>query len=229
MTHWTTKRKLSLGIHAGVVSIPFGFSTVSAFLFWRALFGDPWIAAPMVLVIDVLALLGLVLFIAGIASPFVWLRHLLPFISIVPLGVELYGLLAHNGPATAGALTVLVSSLFVVIAWKCFETIERLFIDPVEAAREKAREQLTALTVNLARLRETETAVDSFMLERLRYHMPSVTVQPPSNDSDMTVQPAPQLSKTAQIKALAKERGMSESTVWRKVRAGDIELTEKGE
>jgi hypothetical protein len=32
MTHWSLKRKASLGIHAGVVLIPFAFSTVSALL-----------------------------------------------------------------------------------------------------------------------------------------------------------------------------------------------------
>lgn len=198
MTHWTIKRKLSFGIHAGVVSIPFGFSTVSAFLFWRSLFGSGWIAAPMVGVVDVLALLGLVLYIVGIESPFVWLRHLLPFISIVPLGIELYTLLQHNGPLTAGAVTVLVSALLVLIAWKCFTTIERLFIDPIEAAREKAREQLGTFQRTFAQLEEMNGIADTFALERMRYHAPVASAR----IAEQVDYPAPKKSRIhAQLEA----------------------------
>jgi len=174
MNHWSLKRKASLGIHAGVVLIPFAFSTVSALLFWRALFASWWLAVPMVVVIDVLALLGLVLYVVGIASPFVWLRHLLPFISIVPLGLELYQLLAHNGAAVSGVVTVLVTTIMVAIAWKCFTTIERLFIDPIEAAREKAREQVSTFAQTLAQLEEMNAIVDTFAVDRMRYHAPTV-------------------------------------------------------
>lgn len=217
---WSVRRRISLGIHAGVVAIPFGFSTVSALLFWQNLFNSWWLAAPMVAVVDVLALLGLVLYVARIASPFVWLRHLLPFISIVPLCLELYALLEHNGLAIASAATAVVSLVLVLIAWQCFGTIERLFIDPIEAAREKAHEQVHALTVSLSQLREMEEAADSFVLERLRYHMPAVTVQ--------TIEPeSVPLSKSAQVKRLAMDRGVSESTVWRGIKKGTVTLTEE--
>lgn len=217
---WSVRRRISLGIHAGVVAIPFGFSTVSALLFWRSLFDSWWLAAPIVAVVDALALLGLVLYVARIASPFVWLRHLLPFISIVPLCLELYALLDHNGLVVASAATAVVSLVLVLIAWQCFGTIERLFIDPIEAAREKAHEQVHALTVSLSQLREMEEAADSFVLERLRYHMPAVTVQTVASES------AP-LSKSQQVKQLALEKDVSESTIWRKVKKGTITLTEK--
>jgi hypothetical protein len=175
MTNWTLKRKISFAVHTAVVSIPFGFSTVSALIFWYTLFASWWLAAPMVVVIDVLALLGLVLYIARIASPFVWLRHLLPFISIVPLGLELYALLEHNGALVAGIVTLIVASIMVAIAWKCFTTLERLFIDPIEAARERAREQVSTFVVELAKLEEMNTIVDTFAVERMRYHAPVVT------------------------------------------------------
>jgi hypothetical protein len=175
MKYWTVKRKASFAIHTAVVSVPFGFSTVSALLFWRALFASWWLAVPMVVVIDVLALLGLVLYIAGIASPFVWLRHALPFISIVPLGLELYTLLTHNGVIVSGVVTILVTTIMVAIAWKCFTTIERLFIDPIEAARERAREQVSEFTRTLAQLQEMNNIVDTFAVERMRYHAPVVT------------------------------------------------------
>lgn len=179
MNQWTIKRKLSLGIHAGVVLIPFSFSTVSALFFWRGLFASWLLAVPMVLVVDVLALLGLVLFIAGIASPFVWLRHMLPFISIVPLGVELYGALERNGPALAWSATIVATAVLVGVAWKCFETIERLFVPPIEAAREKAREQMERVRVNLAVLEEMQTIADAFAHERMRYHAPTIAARVP--------------------------------------------------
>jgi hypothetical protein len=62
MTHyWTKRRKWSLGIHVAFVLVPFTLSTVSALLFWRAMFGGWWLAVPMVAVIEVLSLAGLVL------------------------------------------------------------------------------------------------------------------------------------------------------------------------
>jgi len=174
MTHWTIKRKASFAIHVAVVLIPFGFSTVSALLFWHTLFASWWLAVPMVAIIDILALLGLALFIARIASPFVVLRHALPFISVVPLGLELHALLVHNGAWVAVPVTMLVTVIMVTIAWQCFCTIEALFIDPVEAAREKAREQVSAFTRTLAQLQEMNTIVDTFAVERMRYHTPTV-------------------------------------------------------
>ena len=223
MTHWSTKRKLSLAIHATVVLIPFGFSTVSALLFWHVLFGSWLLAAPMVAVIDVLALLGLVLFVAKIESPFVVLRHALPFISIVPLGLELFGLLAHNAAWVQWTVTIAASAILVAIAWQCFATIERLFIDPIDAAREKARQQAHALTLSLAQLREYESAADDFALERLQYRMPQVTVATLEPES---AAPVLALSKSQQVKQLASERGVSESTIWRKIAKGEITLTE---
>jgi hypothetical protein len=195
MHHWTQKRKVSLAIHTTVVLIPFGFSTVSAAFFWQGLFNSWLIAAPMVLVIDVLALLGLVLFIAKIASPFVVLRHALPFISIVPLGLELFGLLQHNGPLLAVPVTFIVTAILVAIAWQCFTTIEALFIDPIEAAREKARSQVGALGVTLAQLDVMNHVIDGFARERLAYHAPLTMARPADS-------PAPALVNTETSKAL---------------------------
>jgi hypothetical protein len=77
MTHyWTKRRKWSLGIHVAFVLVPFSLSTVSALLFWRAMFGGWWLAVPMVAVIEVLSLAGLVLFLTKIESPFVALAPL---------------------------------------------------------------------------------------------------------------------------------------------------------
>lgn len=198
MNHWTTRRKASLFVHTTVVSVPFTISTVSALLFWSALFGDNWwLAVPMVAVVEVLALTGLILHIVRIASPFTALRKLLPFISIVPLGRELYLLLAHNASWVAWSVTGVATAILVVIAWKCFATIEALFIDPVEAAREQARAQVASFKLQLAKLEEMNMEVDRFAVERMRYHAPAVTIAhvekpgaPALTEDGATFQPA---------------------------------------
>lgn len=175
MNHWTRRRWTSLAVHSGFVLIPFTLSTISALAFWYAMFDSWWFAVPMVAVVEVLALVGLVLYITSIESPFTHLRHLLPFISIVPLGREFYLQLRHNDAWLAWGLTILATLILVIIAWQCFKTIERLFIPPVEAAREKARAQIGALSVTLAQLNEMNGIVDGFVVDRMRYHAPSLT------------------------------------------------------
>ncbi len=176
MNHWTNRRKASFFIHAYFVGIPFGLSTGAALAFWHDMFGMWMIAVMMVAAIEVLSLTGLVLHIARVDSPFVSLRHLLPFISIVPLGRELYLLLAHNDPLVAWSLTVTATLVLVVIAWQCFRTIERLFIDPVDAAREKAREKVSSFARELAALEEMNGIVDGFVRERLEYRNSGLAV-----------------------------------------------------
>lgn len=186
MNYWTRRRWISLGVHVAFVLVPFTLSTISALLFWRDMFGGWGLAVPMVLVVEVLSLAGLVLFLTGIESPFVYLRHLLPFISIIPLGREFYLQLRHNEPWVAWGLTVLTTAILVVIAWQCFRTIERLFIPPIEAARERARAQVGALSITLAQLGEMNTIVDGFVVERMRYHAPSLTAATPPALPDET-------------------------------------------
>lgn len=192
MTHWSQKRRASLAVHVAFVAIPFVISTVSAGFFWHALFQTLWIVIPLVTVIDLLALTGLVLFITKIESPFTTLRHLLPFVSIVPLGWELYGvLIQHNTPLLSTIVAGLVTAILVVIAWKCFTTIERLFIDPVEAARERARERVAELGVQLAGLRATDDEVAGFIAEYQRGSRAMITGSstPPQNAAQLPVGP----------------------------------------
>lgn len=185
MQHWTPKRKASFIIHALIVSVPFTFSTASAVLFWHNLFQSWLVAVPMVAVLDVLALIGLVLYIVQIESPFVHLRHTLPIISIVPLGLELYTLLEHNGVYTAVLVASIATAVLVAIAWQCFRTIERLFIDPVVAAREKAQAQLKTLAIAQAQLLETRAITEQFVQEWQRGGTArrAVSVQPVQADA----------------------------------------------
>jgi len=218
MNQWTRARWASFIVHAAFVSVPFLASSLSALLLWQSLFNSWLLAVPMVLVVDVLALTGMVLSIARIPSPFTPLRHALPFVSVVPLGRELFLLLEHNGPVTAVIVTVIVTTLFVAIAWKCFDTIESLFVSPVDAAREKAREQLSRLTVELAQLTEKNAVVQEFVSAwHAQTIVATVTEVRPALSDD---------SKTARVKALAMERGVSDSTAWRKVRTGEWSVEE---
>lgn len=213
MKHWTFKRKASFWIHAGIVTVPFSFSAVSAWLFWYSLFHDGVIASSMIVVVDALALLGLALHIARIASPFQALRHALPFVSIVPLGIELYGVLEPNGPWIAGTIAVLATTIMVTVAALCFRTIEQLFISPVEAAREKAESDVQALLSAVEQLRVVSEAVETFRAPQLTI---AETVESP-----ITFTP---LSKTEQVKQLATEAGVSVSTMWRRVQKGEVVL-----
>jgi hypothetical protein len=222
MREWSVKRRVSFFIHTTIVAVPFSFSTASAGAFWYGLFGSWWVAAPMVAIIDVLALLGLALYVVRIESPFVHLRHALPFISIIPLGLELYGLLKQNDASVPGLIAVVATIVLVWVARQCFTTIERLFIPPIEAAREKAREQMDRVSLELARLKVLQEAADTFARERLSYHAPTtITTVPDERSGTITA-----LSKTARVKALAAERGESVSTVWRKVNKGEIVIEE---
>lgn len=210
MKHWTRKRLASFWIHASIVIVPFLFSTVSAWLFWYGLFQDGVIASSMIVVIDALALIGLIMYIARIASPFQVLRHALPFVSIVPLGIELYRVLEPNGMALATTISLLATGIMVTVAALCFRTIEQLFIPPLDAAREKAMADVQALTLTMEQMRVVSEAVAVFRTPQLIVDERTAIV--------------PVLSKTKQVEKMAGELGISVSTVWRRMQSGEIRL-----
>lgn len=217
MTHWTRKRQISLAVHTLIVIVPFSFATSSAWWFWRNLFDDAVIASGMIVVIDVLALMGLALYISRIASPFQSLRHVLPFVSAVPLGVELYQALLPNGWGLAGLVATLATGIMVTVAALCFRTIEELFILPLDAAREKAQADVAHLVLAIEQLKVVQQAVDTFRT--------GVTLQLPAPESAMlAVDSMPTLTKTQRVAALAAKIGKSESTVWRKLDKGELTL-----
>lgn len=224
MRHWTRKRKVSLMVHGFFVSVPFTLSTVSAILFWHVMFDSWLLAASMVAVLDVLALTGLVLFIARIPSPFVTMRHLLPVISAVPLGRELYLLLAHNDPWLAWSLTLLTTAILVVVAWQCFRMIEALWIDPVTAAKEQAREQVAVLETKLAQLTVLSDAADSFAWRRMAVLTRGLAADGDRDGGGITIVAAdnkPILTRQ-QARLLADKLGVSERTIWRRLDAGKL-------
>ena len=214
MKHWTRKRLASFWVHAIIVIVPFLFSTVSAWLFWFSLFQDGVIASAMIVVIDALALIGLIMYIARIASPFQVLRHALPFVSIVPLGIELYNVLAPNGMALAVTISLLSTAIMVTVAALCFRTIEQLFIPPLDAAREKAIADVQALTLTMEQMRVVSEAVAVFRESA----SPPQLIVAETIESEPAITP---LSKTEQVRRLAAARGISVSTAWRRVQSGE--------
>lgn len=231
MKHWSTTRRLSFAVHVTFVSIPLVAASVSALLFWHDLFDSWYFAVPMVTVIDLLALTGLVLFIARIPSPFVPLRHALPFVSIVPLARELYLLLESNGNLIAIPVTAIIIGIFTWIAWQCYRTIEHLFVSPAVAARERERERLSQLAVELEQLAEHDSILHEFVSvltaprqitsQAMTVAEPDMT-QPALADNSATITSlAESNSKTARVEALAQQHNVSVSTAWRKVRSGE--------
>lgn len=218
--HWTLRRRWSLAIHIGIVLIPFVFATASAVAFWFSLFQDWWIAAAIVAAFDLSALIGLVLYIARIASPFQALRHLLPFVSVAPLGLELYRLLtAHNDMWLSVLVAVVVTTAMTLIAWRCWVTIEGLFVSSAVAARELVEERLSVARQlqqeQLRMLTATLTmAADMQASARL-------VVQDWADRTDVRVSaPAQQLIpavSTQAVRAYAELHNVSERTVWRQL------------
>lgn len=219
MKNWTRQRQASLAVHVFFVSVPFLASSISALLLWRTLFDSWWLAVPAVLVVDILTLTGLLLFILRIPSPFVPLRKALPFVSVVPLGRELYLLLSHNDPLIAVIVTLIAVIVLTAIAWQCFATIEQLFIDPVTAAREKAREQLEDVTLQIASLTEANAVIAEFVTAWRTQTVTAIVTEDRPMLSDG-------LSKSAKVRALAAQQGISVSTAWRKVASGELSVEE---
>lgn len=186
MREWSKRRKASFAVHAGFLAVPFLASTASAWMLWYTLFGQTWqagaFATAMVLTVDALAFAGLVLYIARIDSPFQPLRHVIPLVSVVPLGIELYALLSGVDGWIRGGVAGLVTLIFVVVAHYCLVTIERLFIDPVQAAQERASEDARALGILLAVARVQRETITASVREYLDAATPPVVTSAPPPD-----------------------------------------------
>lgn len=165
---WSRKRKISLVVHVLYLAITFISGLVAALILWHWWFSrveGSWVAAGVIVgTIEILSLLGLVLYIARVEWPLISLRHALPFLSIGPLGYELYTLLAANGPLIAYPVSLALTSWFVFLSFKLLHSLEGLFIDPVEAAREHAKEEMGRVATTLARFQETKKAAEAFAL-----------------------------------------------------------------
>jgi hypothetical protein len=243
MQNWTTRRRASLIIHALVVLIPFVFSAGSAVLFWYSLFRSWWVAGSLVTVIDGLALLGLVLFICRVPSPFQALRHVLPFVSVVPLGYELLtALSAHNNVWLSAIVSGIVTAVMVAVAWQCFRTIEQLFVDPLTAAMELAEEkaererlqvaqvsamaqqsmaqQVMLLSETLAGMSQQQQLAVSAIQEWVRQPQLQLTAAQPVVERVKVL--STQQATQQQVRSYADSLGVSERTIYRRLKAGEL-------
>jgi hypothetical protein len=243
MQNWTTRRRASLIIHALVVLIPFVFSAGSAVLFWYSLFRSWWVAGSLVTVIDGLALLGLVLFICRVPSPFQALRHVLPFVSVVPLGYELLtALSAHNNVWLSAIVSSIVTAVMVAVAWQCFRTIEQLFVDPLTAAMELAEEkaererlqvaqvsamaqqsmaqQVMLLSETLAGMSQQQQLAVSAIQEWVRQPQLQLTAAQPVVERVRVL--STQQATQQQVRSYADSLGVSERTIYRRLKAGEL-------
>lgn len=243
MQNWTMRRRASLIIHALVVLIPFVFSAGSAVLFWYGLFRSWWVAGSLVTVIDGLALLGLVLFICRVPSPFQALRHVLPFVSVVPLGYELLtALSAHNNVWLSAIVSGIVTAVMVAVAWQCFRTIEQLFVDPLTAAMELAEEKAERERLQVAQVSAmaqqsmaqqvmllSETLVGMSQQQQLAVSAIQEWVRQPQlqlTGAQPTIEPpkilSTQQATQQQVRVYADSLGVSERTIYRRLKAGEL-------
>lgn len=221
MTNWARKRQLSLAAHLLFGFVPLAVGTVAAFTVWSALFGSWQPAAILLGTLEILAIASLILYIAHIEWPLAWVRHLIPFLSMVPLGYELYRLLEPNGWAIAGSLALAVTGWFVYLSYCLFRSLEGLFIDPIEAARERAYTEMQSLRLTLSVWEEASKAVHGFAnavhtvqprIHDVQPSMPLLTAQPTSHPKMRLI------ATLAQVKAAEGGWALDEATIQQQTR-----------
>jgi len=121
--------------------------------------------------------------------------------------------LEPNGQTLAVTVAIVSTAIMVTVAALCFRTIERLFIPPLDAAREKAEQDVAALTLTMEQLSVVSKAVAVFRDSTT----PQVIISE-AIDSPTAITP---ITKTEQVKRLAAARGISVSTAWRRVQSGE--------
>lgn len=138
MKNWTSRRKESFIFHTTVAVITFGWSAVASVEFWTWIFGSIELALLMLTLVEIISVAGLVLYIRKIESPFIHLRHVLPFLPVIPLSIFTWSVVRQNDKWIAVSVTIFVVSIVVGLLWHCYRTIEKLFIDPLDAVLERA-------------------------------------------------------------------------------------------
>jgi hypothetical protein len=140
------------------------WSISSSLHFWEYAFKDPIYSYGAVVVLDGLALLGFGLHLARINSPLTNVRHTLPLVSALPLVFDMHRQFQHLGDGMlTWAFTIGVTGLLVALSFVVWRTIERLFVDPVQAAREYAEHRMQALVTTSEQLQVMQRVADGFV------------------------------------------------------------------
>lgn len=148
MTNWTTTRKWSFWVHLTYIVVPALAAIGAGFQLWSWVFGSWVFSVPLILCLEGVAALGFYFHLRRIDSPFVQARHFIPFYSVGTLGYELGAyLVGIHGYEIGIPFTLFVVAVFGFLFVKSFGVLERLMIDPVEAAREKATELTQSILI----------------------------------------------------------------------------------
>lgn len=173
MKNWTIRRKLSFWTHLIYVLIPTGAALVAAVNFWTFVFGEWYFSLPLIASLEVVAAIGFAFRLAKIDSPFVLARHFIPLFSVATLAYELGSwLMTKHDPVVGGLLTAFIVGVFGTLFVKSFGVLERLIIDPVQAAEEKAHEQAQAILVPVAEHRARARVYREFTAQLREAELP---------------------------------------------------------
>lgn len=150
----------------------------------------------------------------------------------VPGGLSSAGVAVARFDALALLLSVIESAPLAILAYAMASLLHRLSEDD-SAVREVLSDLLhstppplqvtQAVQVNVAQVERPALADDTPALAAAPRAL-SDGVPALADDAVALSDGAPILSKTARVKQLAVEHGVSETTMWRKVRAGEVEV-----
>jgi hypothetical protein len=183
--YWTYRRWIGLSVHALLALVLLVWSVSSSVHFWTWAFKDPIYAIGAVACIDALALTGLVLYLARIASPLVHARHALPLVSAGPLAFDMHAQFVHLGGWLTWGFTIGVTALLVALSFVVWRTIERSFVSPIEAAREYAEAQMHVLQVRATQLQAMQAVADSFVQQHLAVQPPQLVYARPAETVEL--------------------------------------------
>lgn len=151
VSNWSWREWASLIIHVAFGLIPLVYGTVSAWHFWYDMFGDGLTPTLLVGSVEAIALAGFLMYIASIESPFVHMRHGLPFVSVVGVCYELFKSLNKNNGDNwyiSIPLTITVSIIFMAVLSTVYRAIENLFTDPFEKADRRIKRKVQELAIS---------------------------------------------------------------------------------
>ncbi len=135
--------RAALSLHVTLALVVLAWGWWGAYTFWAETFGSAWLAVGALAVIEATALAGMLAHLWRVDVPLAALRHALPIASAVPLLHTLHAMAATRlSDMTAWLLSGALTAAIGAVTWVVWAGIERMMIDPVDAARAVAeREQ----------------------------------------------------------------------------------------
>lgn len=160
--NWTTARKVSLAVHLTVAIVIMIWSVGASITFWLSVYKDEIFAYATVFIIDFMALFGMGLRVFRIKSPIQALRLLLPYVSVIPLYIELYDQFSKLDNFYRMILTISIVLILIVLTFFVWRTIERLFVDDLTASSEMIEDKIKQLGDTVIMLDRASTQLHNF-------------------------------------------------------------------